>query len=102
MTSIDSFKDSLKNNTPDPSYSPMLTSLWYDAKGDWEKAHDQVDHLGGKDAAWVHAYLHRKEGDLWNADYWYAKAGRSRPDIPLSTEWENLVKFFLAKPNPGH
>jgi len=78
MTSIDSFKDSLKNNTPNPSYSPMLTSLWYDA------------------------YLHRKEGDLWNADYWYAKAGRSRPDIPLRTEWENLVKFFLAKPNPGH
>ena len=73
MTSIDSFKDSLKNNTPDPSYSPMLTSLWYDA------------------------YLHRKEGDLWNADYWYAKANKSRPNISLEEEWESLVEAFNAK-----
>jgi hypothetical protein len=97
MTSIDSFKDSLKNNTPDSSYTPMLTSLWYDAKGDWEKAHDQVDHLGVKDAAWVHAYLHRKEGDLWNADYWYAKANKTRPNISLEEEWESLVEAFNAK-----
>jgi len=73
MTSIDSFKDSIKNNTPDPSYSPMLTSLWYDA------------------------YLHRKEGDLWNADYWYAKAKKTRPNISLEEEWESLVEAFNAK-----
>jgi hypothetical protein len=97
MTSIDSFKDSLKKNTPDPSYSPMLTSLWYDAKGDWEKAHAQVDSLKDKGSAWVHAYLHRKEGDLWNADYWYAKANKTRPNISLEEEWESLVEAFNAK-----
>jgi hypothetical protein len=97
MTSIDSFKDSLKNNRPDPSYSPMLTSLWYDAKGDWEKAHAQVDSLKDKGSAWVHAYLHRKEGDLWNADYWYAKANKTRPNISLEEEWESLVEAFNAK-----
>ena len=97
MTSIDSFKDSLKNNTPDSSYTPMLTSLWYDAKGDWEKAHAQVDSLKDKCSAWVHAYLHRKEGDLWNADYWYAKANKTRPNISLEEEWESLVEAFNAK-----
>ena len=96
MNSISSFKDSLKNSAPDPSYSPMLTSLWYDAKGDWDKAHAQVDNLKDKNSAWVHAYLHRKEGDLWNADYWYAKANKTRPNISLEEEWESLVEAFNA------
>ncbi|MFM1961767.1 MAG: hypothetical protein RLZZ172_612 [Bacteroidota bacterium] len=91
-----SFKDSLNLASPGIDLSPMLKALWYDGKGNWDKAHAQVDHLGGKDAAWVHAYLHRKEGDLWNADYWYSKAGKSRPDIPLSEEWEILLQFFLS------
>jgi hypothetical protein len=63
-----SFKESLVQSKPETNISPMLKSLWYDAKGDWNKAHDFVDQLAGADAAWVHAYLHRKEGDLWNAD----------------------------------
>ena len=75
----------------------MLTSLWYDAKGDWEKAHAQVDNLKDIGSAWVHAYLHRKEGDLWNADYWYAKANKTRPNISLEEEWESLVEAFNAK-----
>jgi len=74
----------------------MLKSLWYDAKGDWKTAHGLVDQLPGLEAAWVHAYLHRKEGDIWNADYWYAKAKKTRPNISLEAEWESLVTYFLA------
>ena len=76
------------------SESPELKALWYDGKGDWKKAHDQVDHLSGKAAARIHAYLHRKEGDLWNADYWYSKAGEKRPNLSLEEEWEGLVERF--------
>ncbi|WP_317046864.1 hypothetical protein [Algoriphagus litoralis] len=81
--------------SPQPDFSPELKALWYDGKGDWEAAHDQVDHLLGKTAARVHAYLHRKEGDLWNADYWYAKAGEKRPSMSLDDEWKDLVGRFL-------
>jgi hypothetical protein len=76
------------------NFGPELLALWYDGKGDWKKAHDQVDHLSGKSSSRVHAYLHRKEGDLWNADYWYSKAGEKRPDISLEEEWERLVERF--------
>lgn len=81
---------------PQGDFSPELKALWYDGKGDWKSAHDQVDHLSGKNAAHVHAYLHRKEGDLWNADYWYAKAGEKRPSMSLDEEWRGLVLRFLS------
>jgi hypothetical protein len=87
--------ESLSADNPPVHFSAILKSLWYDAKGDWEKAHDQVDQLGGLDAAWVHAYLHRKEGDLWNADYWYARAKKTRPSSSLAAEWESLVEHFV-------
>ncbi|MBN7812547.1 hypothetical protein J0A68_16450 [Algoriphagus sp. H41] len=78
--------------------SPILLALWHDGHGDWSSAHDQVDHLGGKSAARVHAYLHRKEGDQWNADYWYAQAGEKRPAHGLQEEWEELFeRFFPGK-----
>jgi hypothetical protein len=73
-----------------------LLALWYDGHGDWEKSHDQVDQLPGKSAARIHAYLHRKEGDQWNADYWYGRAGEKRPEISLDEEWELLVKRFWS------
>lgn len=76
--------------------SVQLRSLWYDGKGNWKKAHGEVDHLGDQASAWVHAYLHRKEGDLGNADYWYRKAGKTRPGQSLEEEWESLVSYFLA------
>lgn len=75
--------------------SPELYALWLDGHGEWEKAHDQVDQLPGKSVARVHAYLHRKEGDQWNADYWYKRAGEIRPNLSLEQEWENLVIRFL-------
>lgn len=90
------FKESLVQNVPEPQLSPILKSLWYDAKGDWGKAHDLVDQLAGLDAAWVHAYLHRKEGDIWNADYWYARAKKTRPEYSLEEEWERLVMYFIG------
>lgn len=76
-------------------YSPILKALWYDGNGDWEKAHGQVDDLDGQEAARIHAYLHRKEGDQWNADYWYRRAGETKPDLTLEEEWEMLLSKYL-------
>jgi len=90
------FHESLTLSSPPAYFSVLLKSLWYDAKGDWKQAHDLVDGLSGADAAWVHAYLHRKEGDSWNADYWYAKAKKVRPSHTLEEEWESLVAHFMA------
>ena len=84
-----------KLNSPHPDLSVELQSLWFDFQGNWSKAHDLVDSLEGKSAARVHAYLHRKEGDQWNADYWYRRAGESRPSLSLEEEWELLVNRFL-------
>ncbi len=89
------FASSLAGSAPPSGSSVYLKALWFDGKGDWTKAHDQVDQLDGKEAARVHAYLHRKEGDSWNADYWYQRAGTNRPDSTLAEEWNYLVKQFL-------
>jgi hypothetical protein len=76
--------------------NPVLLALWYDGFDDWEKSHDQVDQLPGNDAARIHAYLHRKEGDQWNADYWYKRAGEKRPNFTLEEEWDELVRRFFT------
>jgi len=89
------FKQSLQNENPGQGLSVQLKALWYDGKGDWQRAHAQVDHLDDRSSAHVHAYLHRKEGDIWNADYWYRRAQQTRPDISLEEEWEQLVVLFL-------
>jgi hypothetical protein len=90
---LSSFTESLKAGTP-PDESVYLKALWYDAKDDWKSAHTLVDKMEDKKACWIHAYLHRKEGDIWNADYWYNKAGKKRPAVSLSEEWEQLAKAF--------
>lgn len=95
MKSLQEFKASLKDQKPDPTLSAQLLALWHDGKGNWHEAHKQVDHLNDSLSAHVHAYLHRKEGDIWNADYWYRKAKQSRPEISLDEEWEKLVIQFL-------
>ena len=92
-----SFQESLANASPEAHFSVFLKSLWYDAKGDWDQAHALIDQLPGTDAAWLHAYLHRKEGDIWNADYWYARAKKTRPTYSLEDEWANLVDYFIKK-----
>jgi hypothetical protein len=91
---FEEFKSSLGNSTPG-NMSVHLQSLWYDGKGDWDKSHTTIQDIEDKNAAWIHAYLHRKEGDIWNADYWYSRAGKKRPSTSLNEEWESLVNFFL-------
>lgn len=68
-----------------------LAALWWDARGDWERAHEAAQSVDTADGAWVHAYLHRKEGDLSNADYWYRRAGRRRPMGTLEAEWAEIA-----------
>jgi hypothetical protein len=85
------FKTSVKV----PEVNLELQSLWYDAKGDWENAHALVQDATTKDAAWVHAYLHRKEGDDANAGYWYRRAGKPEFKGDLLQEWEEMVKALL-------
>ena len=92
---FEAFNQSIKDPVPLGNISVYLQAMWYDAKGNWEKAHSMVDSLTDATACYVHAYLHRKEGDIWNADYWYRRAGKVRPDISLQQEWEIIVQELL-------
>lgn len=92
---LEEFKSSLRDSNPPTFSSQNLLALWYDAKGNWDKAHDIVQITSGYDGDWIHAYLHRKEGDLSNASYWYSRIGRSNPNIPLEEEWQELANHLL-------
>ena len=92
---FDQFRQSLSQSSPPPSISAHLKALWNDAKGDWEGSHNIIQDIGDANAAWIHAYLHRKEGDIGNADYWYRRAGRKRPAISLEEEWKVIVSELL-------
>nr|WP_084406943.1 hypothetical protein [Pedobacter panaciterrae] len=96
MIDLQNFKDSLTSGKLPENLPAYLKALWYDGKGDWKTAHDLIDHLSDKQSAHVHAYLHRKEGDIWNADYWYNRAQQLRPKGTLEEEWENLVSLYLS------
>jgi hypothetical protein len=89
------FKPSLAGAAPGPDISPPLAALWWAAKGDWTKAHAIVQDEEGVDAAWVHAYLHRVEGDLGNAGYWDRRAGRPVATGPVEAEWDKVVSALL-------
>ena len=90
------FKSSLSHAAPAPGISAPLAALWWAAKGDWTKAHEIVQDEQGVDAAWVHAYLHRVEGDLGNAGYWYRQAGQPAAQDSLEAEWERIVSALLG------
>ena len=92
---LKTFKESLNASQAPPTASVYLQALWYDAKGDWNKSHELIQDVPDKNASWIHAYLHRKEGDTWNADYWYSKAGKKRPAVSLEQEWEQIATVFL-------
>ncbi|MCR9016657.1 hypothetical protein [Aquiflexum gelatinilyticum] len=92
---LSEFKSSLNEPNPPEGLSTQLEALWYDGKGDWKSAHNLADGPSDKLSARVHAYLHRKEGDIWNADYWYRRSGETRPEISLEDEWEMLVERIL-------
>ena len=88
-------KHSLKQPQPPSGLPSALVSLWWAAKDDWDKAHKIVMDEGGKDCAWVHAYLHRVEGDLGNARYWYGQARRPVSGKSLDAEWEAMARELL-------
>ena len=90
-----SFRASLDNNAPAAGSSIYLSALWYDAKHDWDKAHELIQDVHDAKAAWIHAYLHRKEGDSSNAGYWYSKAGKTMPGHSLDKEWEEIVMALI-------
>jgi len=85
------FRESLTLGAPPDGLRSTLAALWWDAKGDWVRAHALVDELESPEGMAVHAYLHRKEGVAWNADYWYRRAGRTYHRPTLEAEWEVLV-----------
>ena len=89
------FSASLAEPAPPAGLTPALTALWWDGKGDWMRAHDLINDLETPDTMAVHAYLHRKEGEQWNADYWYRKAGTQHRRPTLEGEWQALVEVFL-------
>jgi hypothetical protein len=91
------FHKSLSAAAPPDGAGPLLTALWHDAKGDWKRAHEIVQDEEGADAAWVHAYLHRKEGDLSNAGSWYRRAAKPVAKVSLEDEWEAIVGAFLPR-----
>ena len=92
---INEFVESVKLDSPPVGLSDPEAALWWDAKGDWKQAHGLVDELESKDGMAVHAYLHRKEGDLDNAGYWYRRARQPIADQSLSQEWEAIVSALL-------
>ena len=78
-------------------FSGGLLALWWDARSDWKRAHEIAQSVEGSEGAWVHAYLHRKEGDTGNAVYWYRRAGRPIPSGDLRREWEEIVRELLIR-----
>jgi hypothetical protein len=94
---IAAFRESLSGSAPPSGIGPSLEALWWDAKGDWERAHALVQNDPGADAAWVHAYLHRREGDLANAAYWYRRATRPLETGALEAEWTAIATALAAR-----
>lgn len=93
------FEASVAQGSAPPALSAPLAGLWHAGRGDWEAAHRCVQADPSRDASWVHAYLHREEGDLGNAGYWYAKARRPMPpaSVTLKTEWAEIARALLEK-----
>ncbi len=93
---LDAFKDSLERSDKPSGLNKPLEALWHDADGDWEAAHQCVQDGDGP-AAWVHAYLHRKEGDLPNAGHWYRRADRPVSELSLEQEWDEIATALLEE-----
>ena len=94
---IEAFRASLNNADPPAGISPLLQALWYDGKNDWTRAHDIAQDIHTDDGSWIHAYLHRKEGDQGNAAYWYRRARKAIPHLTLEEEWKQIATELLKK-----
>ncbi len=97
MTPADLAASARDGHVPPQALPAPLLALWWDRRGDWERAHEAlaVDETG-REAAWVHAYLHRREGDVGNARYWYRRAGRPVSAASLDAEWDEIAAALLA------
>ena len=91
------FKATLDQSTPPASASAALVALWHDARGDWNRAHETAQDIEDDTGAWVHAYLHRKEGDLGNAGYWYRRAAQPVARGTLAEEWDTIATALLDR-----
>jgi hypothetical protein len=94
---LQEFKQSLQQTTMPTDLSTALQALWQAGKGDWHAAHAITQAQGDTDVDWVHAYLHREEGDLNNAGYWYRRAGKPASTQTLTEEWDGIAQALLAK-----
>ena len=78
------------------NYPLAIQALWHDYQDDWHESHKLIDRESDRDCAWVHAYLHRKEGDLSNARYWYRRSGKSESKLSLSEERQQIARALLS------
>ena len=92
---LEDFRHSVLSDEPPGPMSFALAGLWWDAKGDWKRAHESAQQDEGPAGSWVHAYLHRKEGDTTNAGYWYRRAGKPPAQSSLDEEWAEIAESLL-------
>ncbi|MBY0323377.1 MAG: hypothetical protein K2X72_31960 [Reyranella sp.] len=98
MTTIEAFRSSASAAAPPAGLGPALEALWWLKHGDWDRAHKCVQgHEGEADCDWVHAHLHRQEGDMSNAQYWYRRAAKPVSGVPLQDEWSEIVASMLTR-----
>jgi len=93
---LQEFKSLVSKSAPPPGMNDSLTAMWYDLKGDWKKSHEITQEISDITGAWIHAYLHRKEGDESNACYWYSRAGRIFPQVSLDDERDHIISELLS------
>ncbi len=93
---LQAFKASLDGEAPPEGVSPSLQALWHQARGDWDKAHRLAQARNDEAGAWVHAHLHRFEGDSANAGYWYRRADKPFPTAALEEEWDEIAAALLS------
>ncbi|MDH4092196.1 MAG: hypothetical protein OEV74_09120 [Cyclobacteriaceae bacterium] len=92
---LSEFKEFVNQTAPPLEFNALLQALWHDAKGNWDAAHNLAQNVNSKEGAWIHAYLHRKEGDLSNASYWYHQANQPVSNKTLAEEWEEIATALL-------
>jgi hypothetical protein len=97
---LDDFRKSLTASEPPAELAPALAGLWWDAKNEWKRAHESAQQDESPEGSWVHAYLHRKEGDSTNAGYWYRRADKAPSTISLEQEWLAITESLLGETEP--
>jgi len=98
VVTLDEFMKTTSQSKPSAGLSPALVALWYDAHGDWDTAHQVAQDIPDPIGAWVHAYLHRKEGDIDNARYWYRRAAKPECTMSLADEFRDIAQSLIAHP----